>query len=117
MVIELTDKNYVDTVESTDKPMFIDFYSPSCGPCQELIPLLPVLDEHAKGDVLICAVNVAKNPKLAKKYEIQSVPFCVTVDKNKMVKDVQLGLGAADMYYKMLDKVLEKPGFFKRLFG
>jgi hypothetical protein len=33
MVIELTDENYVQTVEETDKAIFIDFYSPFCGPC------------------------------------------------------------------------------------
>ena len=48
MVLELTDGDYVALVESTDKALFIDFYSPMCGPCQEVQALLPHLDNYFK---------------------------------------------------------------------
>jgi thioredoxin 1 len=116
MVLELTDDNYTQTVETTDTPIFIDFYSPSCAPCRELLPLLPKLAEHFGDDVLIARVDVTQNPKLAAKYEIRSVPFCVAIGSDKMVKDYELGLAGAERYIAMIKKA-EGKGFFSRLFG
>jgi thioredoxin 1 len=116
MVIELTDENYTQTVENTDKAIFIDFYSPMCGPCQELLSLLPKLSEYFGDGALIAKVNVPQNPKLAKKYEIASVPFCVSIGKDKMVKDYELGAASMDRLIRMVKKAQGK-GVFARLLG
>jgi len=71
---ELTDKNYTDFIERTDAVVFIDFYSDTCPPCQTLLAYLPNLAEHFKDeDVVIAKVNAAFNPKLSKKFMVQSV--------------------------------------------
>ncbi len=116
MVFELTDDNYVQTVASSETPIFIDFYSPSCGPCQALLPLLPKLAERFGDAVLIAKVDVTRNPKLAAKYEIRSVPFCVAIGSDKMVKAYELGAAPAARYVAMIEKAQGK-GFFARLFG
>ncbi len=116
MVIELTDANYTQTISENDTPIFIDFYSPTCGPCQMILPLLDRIDAHFEGEALICKVNVAMNPKLSQKYEIRSVPFCVSIGKDKMVKDYELGAASVDRYITMVEKAQGK-GFFARLFG
>ncbi len=118
-VFELTDSNYSKTVEDIDRPIFIDFYSPSCGPCLQLLPFLDALEEYSESKVLIAKVDVSQNPKIAAKYEIRSVPFCVTIGENKVVKDYELGLADIGRYFKMIDRVLGKKekGFFSKLFG
>jgi thioredoxin-like negative regulator of GroEL len=116
MVFELNDTNYSQTVEENNKAIFIDFYSPSCGPCQELLPKLPGLAEVFKDEALICKVDVTLNPKLAQKYEIRSVPFCVSIGTDKIVKDYELGSPSMDRLISMVKKAQGK-GFFARLFG
>ena len=117
MIIELNDTNYSDFVQTCDKALFIDFYSPTCGPCQELMAQLPHLDAYFKNEAIIAKVNVSINPKLAQKYEIQSVPFCVSISpKDKIVKDFELGSGSIDRYIRMIKKAQGK-GFFSRVFG
>ncbi|OQX59768.1 MAG: hypothetical protein B5M52_02360 [Helicobacteraceae bacterium 4484_230] len=117
MVIELTDQEYTTLIESAEKPIFIDFYSPMCGPCQAVLPLLENLDGYFEGEAIIAKVDVTRNPKLAKKYEISSVPFCVSIDaKDKMVKDYEIGAASIDRYVRMVKKAQGK-GFFSRLFG
>lgn len=117
MVIELDDGNYSALVESSDKAIFIDFYSPMCGPCQEVLAGLPHLDNYFKGEAIIAKVDVTQNPKLAQKYQIQSVPFCVSIGaKDKMVKDYELGSASVDRYIRMVKKAQGR-GFFSRLFG
>ncbi len=115
---ELNDKNYTDFIENTDAVVFIDFYSETCGPCQTLLSLLPNLVEHYKDeDVVIAKVNVAHNPKLSKKFMVQSVPLTVVIGKDKMVKRAELGLVGIDGYIKMIDKGLGKGGLFSKFFG
>jgi thioredoxin-like negative regulator of GroEL len=117
MVIELSDQSYVDLVESSDKAIFIDFYSPMCGPCQEVLANLPHLDNYFNGEAVIAKVDVTRNPKLAQKYQIQSVPFCVSIGaKDKMIKDYELGGASVDRYIRMIKKAQGK-SFFSRLFG
>lgn len=117
MILELTDSNYVQTVEAETRAIFIDFYSPMCGPCQELLMQLPHLDNYFKDSALITKVDVTQNPKLAQKYEISSVPFCVSISpKDKLVKDYELGAGSIDRYITMIKKA-QGIGFFSRLFG
>ena len=117
MIIALNDENYSHFVETSEKTIFIDFYSPSCGPCQELLSQLPHLDSYFKEEALIAKVDVSNNPKLAQKYEISSVPFCVSISaKDKMVKDYELGVASVDRYIRMIQKAQDK-GFLFRLFG
>jgi thioredoxin 1 len=115
-MIELTDTTYTDFISTTDKPVFIDFYSPTCGPCQQVLALLPHLENYFGDEAIIAKVDVSRNPKLAAKYEIRSVPFCVSVGaKDKMVKDYELGAASAERYISMIKKAQGK-GLFARLF-
>lgn len=116
-MIELTDETYTDFITNTDKAVFIDFYSPTCGPCHQVLALLPHLESHFGEEALIAKVDVSRNPKLAAKYEIRSVPFCVSIGpQDKMVKDYELGAKPMERYISMIKKAQGK-GFFARLFG
>ena len=116
-MIELTDETYTGFITGTDKAVFIDFYSPTCGPCQEVLALLPHLETYFKTEAVIAKVDVSRNPKLAAKYEIRSVPFCVSIGAtDKMVKDYELGAASAERYISMIKKAQGK-GFFARIFG
>lgn len=117
MIFELNDANYSTTVEEETRAIFIDFYSPMCGPCQELLGTLPHLDAYFNESALIAKVDVTQNPKLAQKYQISSVPFCVSISpKNKMVKDYDVGAISIDRCITMIQKAQGK-GFFARLFS
>jgi len=59
---------------SMDTPMLVDFWSPSCGPCKQLIPILEAAIQNAGGKVRLAKVNVDENPELAQALRVQSVP-------------------------------------------
>jgi len=109
MIIELKDKNYEEYIVNNNNIVFIDFYSDTCPPCQELMPLLERMQDYYKDkNVDICKVNVKENPLLAQKYQIQSIPFCVVIGVDKMVKRAELGLKGEDIYYSMIDNELKE---------
>ena len=118
-VLDLSDKTYTLFIEQTEAVVFIDFYSDTCPPCQTLLSYLPNLAEHFKDkEVVIAKVNAAYNPKLSKKFMVQSVPLTVVIGKDKMVKGAEVGLLSINGYIKMIDKEIEKGrGFFFKLFG
>ena len=118
-MIELTDDNY-NSIISTDKPIFIDFYSPGCGPCQTLSKIMEIVDKYAEDkDILICKCNTFNNQKIAKKYMIRSVPMTCVVDLDKNIKDVEIGLKDQSYYISIVDKYTKKKnkGFFGSIFG
>ncbi len=118
-VLELSDKTYTSFIEEAKGVVFIDFYSDTCPPCQTLLSYLPNLVEHFKNEnVVIAKVNAAYNPKLSKKFMVQSVPLTIVIGKDKMVKRAEVGLTNIDGYIKMIDKEVGKgKGFFSKIFS
>ena len=121
MIYDLTDENYSDFIQTTNSAIFIDFYTQSCPSCIELMPLLDRLDANFSDNAQICRVDVTHNPKLAQKYSIRSVPVCVVIGKDKMVKEAELGVNTVDHYFGMIERAIGKysgiAGFFSNLFG
>ena len=117
--MELTDKNYETIIKNNNKPVFIDFYSPSCGPCQILGAFVEekLMAYGEEQGVQVVKCNVATNPKLATAFKIQSVPFTLAVMPDEKLKFPEIGLKDEGYYYKVIDKLAGKGGFFSKLFG
>ncbi len=117
--MELTDKNYEKIIKNSEEPVWIDFYSPSCGPCQMLTKLIDErLEEYgAKSGVKVVKCNVTSNPKLAEAFKIRSVPFTIAVLPNEKLKFPELGLKDEGYYFGVIDKLAKKGSFLSRLFG
>ena len=117
--MELTDKNYETVIKNNDKPVFVDFYSPTCGPCQMLMEVIENgLETYGKEkgvDVVKC--DVSRNPKLAEAFKVQSVPFTIAVLPDGKLKYPELGLKDNSYYFRIIDKLSGKNSFFSRLFG
>ena len=117
--MELTDKNYEKIIKQNNKPVFIDFYSPTCGPCQMLMEVIDnSLTAYGKEngvDVVKC--DVSRNPKLAEAFKVKSVPFTIAVLPEGKLKYPEMGLKDNAYYFGIIDKLAGKGSFFSKLFG
>jgi len=116
--MELTDKNYETIIKNNETPVFIDFYSPTCGPCQMLTKLIDDrLETYGEENgVKVVKCDVSRNPKLASAFKVRSVPFTIAVLKDEKLKYPELGLKHETYYFELIDKLAGKGSFLSRLF-
>lgn len=65
------------TIINSKRPVLVDFYADWCGPCKQMPPILKEVKAELKESVRIIKVNVDKNPVIATKYKIRSIPTTI----------------------------------------
>lgn len=76
-VLELPGESVSLFLERSTLPVLIDFYSPKCGPCLIMHPILERLAQRRAGDIMVVRLNVDSHPELAHLFGIQAVPTFV----------------------------------------
>ena len=90
--IHLTEQNFDEVLVATQGLVMVDFWAEWCGPCRAIAPVLEELAEASEGRVTLMKVNVDENPRLAARFEIQSIPTIVFFKEGAIVDRV---IGAA----------------------
>ena len=71
----INDTNFEEKVLKADKPVLVDFFATWCGPCRQMLPIVEEISEDMAGKIDVYKLDVDEAPKMAEKYEIQSIPF------------------------------------------
>ena len=95
----------IDVVEaSRDRPVVVDFWSPTCGPCMALGPLLERLIDERQGKVLLAKVNVDEEQELAAYFHISSIPAIKVIFNGQLVHQFE-GLLPESALRQFLDEI------------
>ena len=70
----------------SDKISIIDFWAEWCGPCRSFGPILEEIASELPDDVAVGKVDVDKNPDLAAKFQIRSIPAIFILKNGQIVK-------------------------------
>jgi len=55
-------------------PVLVDFHAEWCAPCKSQSSILVELSRELNGKLKVIKIDVDKNPEIAKRYQIRSVP-------------------------------------------
>ena len=86
--VELTDSEFQSFVNSASLPVMVDFYSPTCGPCQSIAPVIANLAKEYLGKVIIAKMDTSTNPGTAMHYQIRGVPSLFFFKKGAIVDQI-----------------------------
>lgn len=82
-VITLTKNSFKNEVQASEKTVLIDFFATWCGPCKMVSPIVDeIADENE--NIKVCKVDVDREPELAQKFGVASIPTLVVVKDGKV---------------------------------
>ena len=75
--------NFQQEVIESDQPVLVHFWTPWCGLCRLIEPILTNLDNSS---IKLVAINADKNFKIANHYRIRNVPTLMLFHHGKPVQ-------------------------------
>lgn len=100
-MLELTKENFDAVVTEATGRVLVDFWSPGCGPCRMMEPLLEAAAARHP-EVVFAKMNAAENPDVVWAFEVVAVPTLVLFE-NGQPKDTITGAVPA----QRIDELLE----------
>jgi thioredoxin 2 len=104
-IAEAGDGTFADIADAASIPVLVDLWAPWCGPCRTVSPVLEKLARDYAGRVKLVKVNVDEAPRLARRFEAQSIPTLVVLQKGTVVA-TQIGAAPESTLRAWLDQSL-----------
>lgn len=93
---------------SSSRPVLVDFYADWCGPCKQMPPILKQVKEEFREHVRIIKVDVDKNPNIATKYQIRSIPTLMLF-KSGEARWTGTGVRSVDEIKTLVQQQIDNP--------
>ena len=100
-VLELSDQNFKQTVANSALPVLVDFYSPTCGPCHALAPVIEQLARDYAGRAMICKLDTSRHQVTAAQFQIRGVPTLVFFKNGQPVDQVVGAVPAQELQQRL----------------
>ena len=88
-VLHINDDQFEQEVIGSDRPVFVDFWAPWCGPCRMVGPFIDELAEEMP-NVKFVKSDIDKNTEVAAKLGVMSIPNMI-VFKDGNIVNRQIG--------------------------
>lgn len=88
IVNPLTDNLFNRYVEQAALPVLVDFYSPTCGPCRTIAPVVETLAQEYGGRLLVFKLDTSTQQISAARFRIRGVPTLLFFKGGQLVDQV-----------------------------
>ena len=84
-ILELQEADFESKVLQETRPVLVDFWSPSCGPCRALAPVVAALAAANGDSAVIAKANAFETPNLAAKLGVAALPTILIFKNGEVV--------------------------------
>jgi len=81
----LSDQSFSETVLLSPLPTLVNFYSPNCGPCRLLNPVVRQMAKDYEGRLQVSSLNVEANQYIPSIYRVGGTPTLILFQRGKEV--------------------------------
>jgi thioredoxin 2 len=103
--VELNDSDFQGFITRAAKPVMVDFFSPTCGPCRMLAPVIDTMTKKFFGRVIIAKLDTSRNQRTATQYRISGVPTLLFFKSGQLVDQVTGALPEQELI-QLLEKFI-----------
>lgn len=99
-MLEVNKDNFQADVldHSSNQPVMVDYYSPKCEPCKELMPEIEALAEKYADQMKFCKLDITQSRRLAIGQRVMGLPtMCFYKDGEKIAQLSGEDLTAAEI--------------------
>lgn len=90
MAISITQENFDQEINRSEKPILLDVYALWCGPCQQMEPIIAELEKELGSIYKFAKLNVDEARDISIQYGVSSVPTFIFI-KDGSVKGKETG--------------------------
>ncbi len=91
--------------QNSTLPILVDFYSPTCAPCQMMHPVLDELATRRKGELMVVRINVTAYPQMGTAFGVQGVPTFIVMRKGTEIGRTSGAMSEADFALWVASKI------------
>jgi thioredoxin len=88
MPVHLDDANFAAEVGRSELPVVVDVWSPGCGPCKTMEPVIVSLASRYQGRVKVAELNAAESGATAARLGVMSTPTILFFKNRRVVEQV-----------------------------
>lgn len=102
MLTYLSARRQIGRPVDGESDRLIYFYSPKCGPCRSMTP---IIDQLAERNPQVSKVDVLQEPETARTFNIRATPTTVLVKHNRVL-DIALGAKTQTQLETLLQRIV-----------
>ena len=108
--VHVDDRTFADEVARAELPVVLDVWSPGCGPCRMLEPVVVALAGRYAGRVKVAELNAAEAPEAAARLGVMGTPTVIFFRGRREVERVVGFVGERYLAEIVETELLGAPG-------
>lgn len=100
-VLDLDDASFDRVVGSSTLPVMVDFFSPTCGPCRMLAPVVDKLAGQYAGRAVVAKYDTSRHQMAAARFQIKGVPTLIFFKQGQAVDQVVGAVPQAELEQRL----------------
>ncbi|MFF3465364.1 thioredoxin [Streptomyces sp. NPDC001984] len=84
-IVDASDDDFAEVADNAAPPVVVDLWATWCGPCRMVSPALEQVARELAGRIKLVKVDVDKNPRVSRRFQVQAVPTLLVLDHGETV--------------------------------